>query len=82
MSAVRVVKPGKLPEKSQSYYSGTCVNCGCEIEVPSDRMSRSFIGGYDYGCVFTDIKCPTPGCDFCITADPATHHTKREEVPS
>ena len=51
---MKIIKEGKLPEKD-TIYTGTCQNCGCEIECESHERRGTW--------PISVVHCPTDSCE-------------------
>jgi hypothetical protein len=53
--AIKIIKPGVIPNKDDKVFDKTCNNCGCEFQYSqSDIISTTAIV-----LVVSYIKCPT-----------------------
>ncbi len=52
---MKIIRPGKLPEKRIKKYRGTCSNCGCEVLCTENEMMSFYRTG-------GALRCPTEGC--------------------
>lgn len=50
---MKIIKPGVLPKPEKWVYTGTCTNCGCQVEAYKEELDFHSL---------SQVSCPTEGC--------------------